>query len=86
MNVYRHAFARRVSVSLRGEQGRVSLEVRDDGIGVDGLDRFEQGGMGMAGMRSRMVSVGGELTIDHLGPGLAVVASVPLSRSAKVAH
>lgn len=83
MNVYRHAFARRVSVSLRGGRGRLTLEVRDDGIGVDGLDRFEQGGMGM---RSRMVSVGGELTIDHLGPGLAVVACVPLSRSGAVVN
>jgi signal transduction histidine kinase len=77
MNVYRHAFARRVSVRLQMAGGHLILEVRDDGIGVDGVDRFDQGGMGVAGMRSRMRGVGGELVLDYLGPGLSVTARVP---------
>ncbi len=77
MNVYRHAFARRVTVELQPKDGRLVLEVRDDGVGVDGVDRFEHGGIGVAGMRARMRSVGGDLTLDHLGQGLGVVAWAP---------
>lgn len=79
MNVYRHAFARRVSVTLGLNDGGVALEVRDDGIGMDGDDHIENGGVGVAGMKSRMLSVGGELKLDHGGSGLAVIARVPLS-------
>jgi signal transduction histidine kinase len=85
MNVYRHAFARQVSVTLQLQDRQVVLEVRDDGIGVDGVDRFEHGGMGVAGMKSRMLSVGGDLALDYLGPGLAVVAHAPLP-STPAAH
>ena len=77
MNVYRHAFARQVSVALELKGEHLTLEVRDDGIGVDGVDRFEHGGMGVASMKARMLSVGGGLSLDYLGPGLAVVACAP---------
>jgi signal transduction histidine kinase len=80
MNVYRHAFARKVSVGLRSDGEYLVLEVRDDGIGVDKLDRFEQGGMGVAGMKARILSIGGDLTLDPRGPGLAVIARVPAAR------
>ena len=78
MNVYRHAFARAVTVELQVNDGHLVLEVRDDGVGVDGVDRFEHGGIGVAGMRARMRSVGGDLSLDYLGPGLGVLARAPL--------
>lgn len=78
MNVYRHAFARRVSVLLEVTDGRLVLQVRDDGIGMDGDDRLENGGVGIAGMRARMHNVGGELELDRTGPGLVVIGRAPL--------
>jgi signal transduction histidine kinase len=78
MNVYRHAFARTAAVALNVLRGaELVLEVRDDGVGVDGGDRFEQGGMGVAGMRARMRAIGGELELRLAGPGLTVVARAP---------
>jgi signal transduction histidine kinase len=78
MNVYRHSFARRVSVSLEVMNGDLTLQVRDDGIGVDGDDRLENGGVGIAGMRTRMRNVAGELELDRTGPGLVVTGRVPV--------
>jgi len=78
MNVHRHAFARTASVSLELRHGKLVLEVRDDGIGVDDVERFDQGGMGVAGMRARMRGIGGELELRLAGPGLTVVACAPL--------
>jgi PAS domain S-box-containing protein len=77
MNVYRHAFAQRVSVTLELVDGQFVLEVRDDGIGLRSLDQIENGGIGVAGMRVRMNSVGGELALDYRSPGLSVIARVP---------
>ena len=78
MNVYRHAYARAVTVELQPKDGHLVLEVRDDGVGVDGVDRFEHGGIGVAGMRARMRSIGGDLSLDYVGRGLGVVARAPL--------
>ena len=79
MNVYRHAFARTATVTLQLLRGaELVLEVRDDGVGVDGIDRFDQGGMGVAGMRARMRGVGGDLDLRFAGPGLTVVARAPV--------
>lgn len=74
MNVYRHAFARHVSVSLGLKDEVLTLEIRDDGIGVDGIERLENGGVGVASMKSRMEGVDGDLSLDHQGPGFAVIA------------
>ena len=78
MNVYRHAFARTATVALEMRDRDLVLEVRDDGVGVPEDERFEGGGgVGIAGMRARMRSIGGDLRLIARGPGLTVVASVP---------
>ena len=82
MNVHRHASARHVSVELLGTDEHLVLEVRDDGIGVERPDQSEQGGTGLAGMKARMLAVGGDLSLDDEGPGLAVRARVLTRRSA----
>jgi len=77
MNVYRHAFARTVTVTLAEKRGEVRLEVRDDGVGVEGgVESFDQG-VGVASMRCRMREVGGEVAFDCRGRGFAVTARLP---------
>lgn len=74
-NVRRHARAGRVGVTLSYLGDVVLLDVRDDGVGMNG-DRGQ--GFGLTGMRQRIRSVGGTVEIESTpGEGTAVSASVP---------
>lgn len=59
-NVARHAAARKVTVSLSAGDGRVVLEVVDDGVGL----RPGAGGSGIANMRTRAERLGGRCTVE----------------------
>jgi len=83
-NARKHAQAERISVELRRRGGEVRLEVRDYGRGFDpaavsvGSGPSER--VGLAGMRERVVMLGGELEIQsEPGTGTSVYATVPLS-------
>lgn len=77
-NVAKYAQARRVSVRLHADGGEARLEVEDDGVGFD-PGRIRSGAHGLAGMRFRMQSCGGELQIrSHAGGGTRVQATLPL--------
>ena len=72
-NVARHARARRVSVSLRLDEGQVLLEVRDDGVGPRGSAHEEAGeGQGMRNLRERAQSSGGTFELIAGSPHGAV--------------
>jgi two-component system sensor histidine kinase UhpB len=58
-NVARHAGARHAWLALEVRDGRVELEVRDDGEGFDG----EPAGAGLVGMRERAVLIGADLGV-----------------------
>ena len=84
LNVARHAEARNVSVVLASEDDAVSLEVRDDGRGMDGALEGRRRSLGILGMRERAASWGGELTIESRpGSGTRVRARLPRARSAE---
>ncbi|MEX2501183.1 MAG: histidine kinase [Trueperaceae bacterium] len=81
-NVVRHADARRLWLSVRREEDRVVLEVRDDGRGgrPDGMGGTGAG-TGLTGLRERLAAVGGRLDVTTApGRGFAVTADVPSSR------
>jgi len=85
-NVIRHARATRVDVRLGVRAGQVELEVTDDGHGLPAgarLSQFEQNGhMGLAGMRERIVSLGGTVVVGTAPTGgVRLVARVPLAGS-----
>ncbi|MBK9361939.1 MAG: CHASE3 domain-containing protein [Rubrivivax sp.] len=77
-NVAKYAQARHVHVSLQAVDGRACVQVRDDGIGFD-PSRPRPGSHGLAGMRFRMQSCGGDCAVHSAaGQGTTVQASVPL--------
>ena len=69
-NVVRHAKARRVEVVLASADGRVSLTVNDDGVGlVEGGRK----GIGLLGMQERARTLGGRLTLGQSALGGAAI-------------
>lgn len=81
-NVVKHARATKASVELhRGSDG-VTLEVRDNGVGLDraALDRCDA--FGIVGMRERARSFGGWLEVSGApGEGATVMLQIPLRRA-----
>jgi signal transduction histidine kinase len=81
-NVIRHASASRVDVRLGVRDGVVELEVTDDGTGLPvgaRLEQFERDGhMGLAGMRERIVGIGGTVVVGAApAGGVRLVARIP---------
>lgn len=75
-NAVRHARARRAHVALGCADGRVELEVTDDGVGIGAAGP----GAGIRGMRERAVLVGGVLTVERAaGGGTSVRLRIPLA-------
>jgi two-component system sensor histidine kinase UhpB len=77
-NIARHSASSRAELTLRRDQGRVVLVVRDDGLG---LLPGHRPGTGMRGMRERATLVGASLAIGNRpsGSGCEVRLEVPLS-------
>lgn len=78
-NSLRHSGAEKVEVNLVNSEEEIVIRVADNGIGFDpGLAR--EGGMGLANMRTRVLGLGGDLTIDSRpGQGTTVELRIPVS-------
>ena len=78
-NVAKHARARNVRLLLESAEGRLLLEVEDDGRGFDPASRG-QTGQGLAGMRERAELLGGTLELrSSLGQGTRLRFQIPLA-------
>jgi signal transduction histidine kinase len=85
-NVARHARAARVSVCIAFDADGVTLAVEDDGIGIGPAARRKNGRFGLAGMRARCETFGGNLRVASMKSGGASVrARLPWSASARPA-
>ena len=74
-NVVKHARATRASVTAALEDGGLSLEVRDDGVG-----EADPSGHGLVGIADRVDALGGRLRIEsERGGGTVLAARLPLS-------
>lgn len=74
-NVHRHSGSDRAEIRIHFAGDQVSLEVRDWGRGLR-VPAGELLGVGVAGMRERLLQLGGTLTIAPAEPGIRVVARV----------
>jgi two-component system sensor histidine kinase UhpB len=81
-NVFRHANATHVNVTVeptetgatQGSRGYALVRVRDNGSGLRPDHKL---GLGLTGMRERILALGGSLTVASGGGGVTVEAVVP---------
>jgi two-component system sensor histidine kinase UhpB len=83
-NVFRHASATSVNVTIeptdqlsgikRGSHGCALVRVCDNGSGLSPDHRL---GLGLTGMRERILALGGTLTVASSASGVTVEAVVP---------
>lgn len=77
-NVARHANATEINVRLAKEEGKLALEVHDNGKGASEERISSCSSLGILGMRERALLVGGEFIITgRLGEGTIVRVSIP---------
>jgi signal transduction histidine kinase len=79
-NVNKHAHASAVTIVVRREARRVCCSVRDDGVGFDpGTARSTVKGIGLIGIRERLATLGGALSIEAApGRGTELRVAIPL--------
>ena len=77
-NIARHADATQVDIRLAREDGRLSLEVHDNGIGISEERLSASGTLGILGMRERALLLGGEFLITSApNLGTRIVVRIP---------
>jgi signal transduction histidine kinase len=78
-NVVRHAGPTTAEVHVHRDQGSLVVEVLDGGVGAQDV----RPGLGLTGMRNRVVAVGGELVAQpRAGGGFRVCARLPIGGDA----
>jgi signal transduction histidine kinase len=83
-NVQKHSNASRVSVAVRRDNGRLEIDVEDDGSGFPfagkySLEEMEMLGIGPMSIKRRVRSLNGDLQVDSRpGRGAALHLSVPV--------
>ena len=80
-NAAKHSRAAHMTVTLREENGQVSLTLRDDGRGFDPQTVVRRVGHGLINMHDRAQAAGGQIIIDSPeGRGTEVKVLVPAAR------
>ena len=83
-NIARHSGVARVSVTVAGMSGAITLSVEDQGRGFDPSVIEGKRGLGLISMKERVTAAGGFLTIDSRpGAGTRVQVQIPLARGSE---
>jgi NarL family two-component system sensor histidine kinase YdfH len=78
-NVTRHAQATQVWVTITEDNGRLSIEIRDNGKGFDTDDTVSSGHYGLLGLRERARLAHGELAVEsQVGEGTTLSMWIPV--------
>lgn len=76
-NIYKHANARLVSISIKQKKNLISLTINDDGVGFD-LARNKEG-IGLKNMKSRVQQINGVFTVNtEKNKGTNIKIDVPI--------
>lgn len=83
LNAIKHAAARRISISIASEPGRLRIQVVDDGVGFAAETVINRGGsaggFGLFSIRDRLRFLGGRLDCESApGKGSHITVTVPL--------
>ncbi len=90
-NVLRHSGASAVIVTLLNRGKTVTLEINDNGTGLNPdeltrLDGVASLGVGIAGMRERVRQLKGTFKINSMANGTQVSVSLPIDQEQHAAH
>ena len=82
-NVSKHAGATRVDIELSLDSGVLTLEIRDNGCGVEAGDLAKERSFGIRGLHERAATVGGWVDLSSTpGRGTSLILTVPLAAEA----
>jgi signal transduction histidine kinase len=70
MNITKHSKAKSVLLMVTADDGEMAVVVRDDGVGIDEARMETPQSHGLLGMRHRIESLDGSMTMRSLGPGV----------------
>jgi two-component system, NarL family, sensor histidine kinase UhpB len=78
-NITKHAQCSQVSIDLSDDEGFLTLEITDNGKGLNGTSLEKPRAFGLMGLRERARTVGGWLDVSSQpGRGTSIILSVPL--------
>ena len=85
-NIHRHSESATAAIRITREDGKVHLEVKDEGKGIPQdqqvvLNSYGAMGVGFRGMRERLRQLGGTLNVNSSEEGTIVSATLPIERA-----
>ena len=82
MNIVKHARAKSVLIRVTASDDELSVDIRDDGVGIDETRIETSQSHGLLGMKHRIESLAGTLAIQSLGRGVGTEChfTLPLER------
>jgi signal transduction histidine kinase len=78
-NIMRHAQARQVQIEMQRTDGRLSMTIADDGVGLAADSIKKENSFGLTGIEERIDALEGTLSVvSKPGQGTALMLSIPL--------